>query len=204
LKLIGAEPFPFFVRTVAGFAPTPQGDASLCKALWGSLETTFEPPSYLVKKLADGTLSAFRVLLQERDAKCGSEPIRETQVLNAVPLTKGRGQAGTPHRSVAKTPKARDNMCNRSPRKTLHQRITTCGDCGGRGPIIEETCPKCHGTGQTTQDQTLTVQIPVGVEEWMATCQTKSAFRADKKDRTKHTVHLYCRADDFRLDVVLP
>jgi molecular chaperone DnaJ len=47
------------------------------------------------------------------------------------------------------------------------QRITMCADCGGRGSIIEQTCPECRGTGETTEDETLTVQIPVGVEEGM-------------------------------------
>jgi molecular chaperone DnaJ len=50
----------------------------------------------------------------------------------------------------------------------LLQRITTCTECGGRGSIIEQLCPECHGTGETAEDETLTVQIPVGVEEGMA------------------------------------
>jgi molecular chaperone DnaJ len=50
----------------------------------------------------------------------------------------------------------------------LLQRITTCRECGGRGSIIEQVCPECRGAGETTQDETLTVQIPVGVEEGMA------------------------------------
>jgi DnaJ-class molecular chaperone len=93
----------------------------------------------------------------------GSGPSRGT-TLNRCENCKGTGQHVQPE--------SKENV--------LHQRITTCSDCGGRGPIIEETCPECHGTSQTTQDQTLTVQIPVGVEEGMATCQTRSAFRADK------------------------
>jgi molecular chaperone DnaJ len=55
-----------------------------------------------------------------------------------------------------------------SKENVLLQRITTCRECGGRGSIIEELCPECHGTGETAQDETLTVQIPLGVEEGMA------------------------------------
>jgi molecular chaperone DnaJ len=55
-----------------------------------------------------------------------------------------------------------------SKENVLLRRITTCRKCGGRGSIIEQVCPECHGSGETTQEETLTVQIPVGVEEGMA------------------------------------
>jgi molecular chaperone DnaJ len=50
----------------------------------------------------------------------------------------------------------------------LIQQITICAACKGRGNIIENPCPECHGTGQTEKAETLTVKIPRGIEEGMA------------------------------------
>jgi molecular chaperone DnaJ len=48
------------------------------------------------------------------------------------------------------------------------QQITTCAACHGRGSIIEKPCPECRGQGEVTRDETLTVKIPVGIEEGTA------------------------------------
>lgn len=48
------------------------------------------------------------------------------------------------------------------------QQISTCPGCAGRGTIIEEPCGDCRGTGQAVREETLTVRIPVGVEEGTA------------------------------------
>ncbi len=48
------------------------------------------------------------------------------------------------------------------------QQITTCHACHGRGTIIETPCPDCHGQGEVWREETLTVRVPVGVEEGMA------------------------------------
>jgi molecular chaperone DnaJ len=48
------------------------------------------------------------------------------------------------------------------------QQISTCPECGGRGTIIDTPCPECDGKGQIARDETLTVRVPVGVEEGMA------------------------------------
>ncbi len=50
----------------------------------------------------------------------------------------------------------------------LIQQITTCPACHGRGSIIEHPCPKCRGSGEMEQEETLMVKIPQGVEEGMA------------------------------------
>jgi molecular chaperone DnaJ len=47
-------------------------------------------------------------------------------------------------------------------------RVTTCANCRGAGKIIEEFCPECRGRGEIERDETLTVKIPVGVEDGMA------------------------------------
>lgn len=48
------------------------------------------------------------------------------------------------------------------------QQITTCPACGGKGRIIDERCPQCAGRGEVEREETLSVNIPVGVEEGMA------------------------------------
>jgi molecular chaperone DnaJ len=41
----------------------------------------------------------------------------------------------------------------------------TCPVCGGRGQVIENPCATCSGSGRTTQERTLSVNIPAGVED---------------------------------------
>nr|WP_097066336.1 molecular chaperone DnaJ [Nitrosovibrio sp. Nv4] len=50
----------------------------------------------------------------------------------------------------------------------LIQQITPCPACHGRGVINEHPCPECNGSGTVEHEETLTVKIPVGVEEGMA------------------------------------
>ena len=48
------------------------------------------------------------------------------------------------------------------------QQITTCPSCRGRREIIEQPCSECNGDREVEREETLTVDIPVGVEEGMA------------------------------------
>ncbi len=41
----------------------------------------------------------------------------------------------------------------------------SCPTCQGRGETIEDPCPSCHGAGRVTRERTLSVTIPVGVED---------------------------------------
>ena len=41
----------------------------------------------------------------------------------------------------------------------------TCPKCHGTGRIIPEPCPGCHGAGRVKQQKTLQVKIPAGVDE---------------------------------------
>jgi len=41
---------------------------------------------------------------------------------------------------------------------------TTCPECRGYGKIILKYCGSCHGTGKTTEEKTVHVKIPGGVE----------------------------------------
>lgn len=41
----------------------------------------------------------------------------------------------------------------------------TCHACQGRGEVIETPCPSCHGASRVMRERTLSVTIPVGVED---------------------------------------
>ncbi|SON58357.1 Chaperone protein DnaJ [Hartmannibacter diazotrophicus] len=41
----------------------------------------------------------------------------------------------------------------------------TCPACQGRGETISDPCPTCAGSGRTTQERTLSVNIPAGIED---------------------------------------
>lgn len=41
----------------------------------------------------------------------------------------------------------------------------TCPQCQGRGQTIKDPCPKCAGQGRVTQERSLSVNIPAGIED---------------------------------------
>ncbi len=41
----------------------------------------------------------------------------------------------------------------------------TCPQCQGRGTIIADPCPKCSGQGRVTEERSLSVNIPAGIED---------------------------------------
>jgi len=41
----------------------------------------------------------------------------------------------------------------------------TCTSCQGRGEVIDDPCGDCNGSGRTTKQRTLSVNIPAGVED---------------------------------------
>jgi molecular chaperone DnaJ len=41
----------------------------------------------------------------------------------------------------------------------------TCPSCQGRGEMIQDPCDDCNGSGRTTKERTLSVNIPAGVED---------------------------------------
>jgi molecular chaperone DnaJ len=44
-------------------------------------------------------------------------------------------------------------------------RTQTCPECGGVGTVISTPCDGCRGTGQTTEERTLDVEIPPGIHD---------------------------------------
>lgn len=60
------------------------------------------------------------------------------------------------------------------------RQITTRPECGGRAMLIETPCPQCAGTGKITRDETLTVRIPVGIDEGTALRISGRGLPADR------------------------
>jgi molecular chaperone DnaJ len=46
----------------------------------------------------------------------------------------------------------------------LFQIQQTCPSCGGRGAVITDPCLKCRGAGRVSVEQSVTVEIPAGVD----------------------------------------
>jgi molecular chaperone DnaJ len=44
-------------------------------------------------------------------------------------------------------------------------RTQTCSECGGSGTILTTPCEDCRGSGQTTEERTLEVEIPRGIHD---------------------------------------
>jgi molecular chaperone DnaJ len=40
-----------------------------------------------------------------------------------------------------------------------------CRDCRGRGLIVDDPCPVCHGSGRAMSERTMQVRIPAGVDD---------------------------------------
>jgi molecular chaperone DnaJ len=108
----------------------------------------------------------------DRVVKGGEEPLRYERPVTCEACHGSGAKAGTQPR--------RCEACEGTGRKTAQSQrrgregevivrsINPCPACQGRGQIIDQPCPECHGRGQTHREESLTVNIPVGVEEGMA------------------------------------
>lgn len=47
------------------------------------------------------------------------------------------------------------------------QTVTTCPDCNGDGTVITSKCSSCRGEGRVYGEETVTLEIPAGVQEGM-------------------------------------
>lgn len=50
----------------------------------------------------------------------------------------------------------------------MFRMVTTCPQCRGRGTMIRDKCPDCHGIGRVAAKRVVTVRIPAGVHEGQA------------------------------------
>ena len=103
----------------------------------------------------------------ERVVGGGEEPLRVARSVSCTACKGSGAKAGTAARACdACKGSGRQVKSSREGGLTLQQ-VTICPACGGRGSLIDEPCAECHGHGKVERSETLTVKVPVGVEEGM-------------------------------------
>jgi molecular chaperone DnaJ len=104
----------------------------------------------------------------ERVASGGQETVQVWRPTTCQACGGSGAKAGTTPRRCDACSGSGRQVTSRQESGITMQQITTCPGCHGRGSIIDELCPECHGRGEVEREETLTVTIPVGVEEGMA------------------------------------
>jgi molecular chaperone DnaJ len=108
----------------------------------------------------------------ERVARGGEEKLHYARPVTCVGCHGSGAKAGTHPRPCATCSGSgrltRESRQRRGKGEVRVQNITVCPDCDGAGTVIDQPCPQCGGRGQVEREETLTVNVPVGVEEGMA------------------------------------
>ncbi len=84
----------------------------------------------------------------------------------------------------------------------LGQMVTSapCGRCGGFGSVIASPCSQCRGDGRVTQERTLTVDVPQGVENG-TTLRLSDHGAAGPRGGPRGSLYVHLRvADDARFE----
>ena len=100
------------------------------------------------------------------EADTGVERDVEIETLNECPDCSGSGAAPGTFPSRCSDCGGTGEL--RQVRRTMFGNVmtaTTCPRCGGSGQEIVSPCPRCSGRGRIAEVETLTVQIPAGVDE---------------------------------------
>jgi molecular chaperone DnaJ len=183
---------------VAGFSPEDLFRNVDLGDLFGGLNFDFEGPGFgggLFERFfgrrragpaRGANLEVELYVPLERVASGGEETLRYSRSAACEACHGSGAKAGTEPR--------RCEACQGSGRKTAQSQrrgrdeevivrsITACPACQGRGKIIDQPCPACAGAGQTEREESLTVNVPVGVEEGMALRVPKHGLPAAEKD----------------------
>ena len=109
-------------------------------------------------------LAEIHLTLEEADT--GVERDVEVETLNECPDCSGSGAA--PGTFPTRCSDCGGNGELRQVRRTMFGNVMTaspCPRCGGSGEEIASPCPKCSGRGRIAEFETLSVQIPPGVDD---------------------------------------
>ena len=104
----------------------------------------------------------------ERVATGGEETVRMRHPAACTACNGSGAHAGTAPRRCDACGGSGRHVRSRREAGVMFQQITTCETCKGSGSVIDKPCPECRGRGEVERDETLTVKVPVGVEEGMA------------------------------------
>ena len=81
----------------------------------------------------------------------------------------GQGTAdGKPPKACSTCKGSGQQVVSRQKGNVSMRQISACPVCHGSGKTIEQACPDCRGRGEMEKTESLTVTIPVGVEDGMA------------------------------------
>ena len=115
----------------------------------GNIEVDIAIP---LEKVASGGEETVRYGRDAPCERCHGQGTADGKPPQACPACKGSGQQVTARQ--------KGNMSVRQ--------ISACPACHGSGKQIGQPCPACGGRGEVEKTESLTVTIPVGVEDGMA------------------------------------
>jgi molecular chaperone DnaJ len=104
----------------------------------------------------------------EHVATGGKESVRLTRLQSCSTCRGSGAKPGTQPRRCDACGGTGQRVTSRKEAGVSIQQITTCPSCRGRGELIDQPCPECNGHREVEREETLTVNIPAGVEEGMA------------------------------------
>ena len=101
----------------------------------------------------------------------GEETVRYTRLAVCQPCRGTGAKDGTKPRRCADCQgtgtKTQETRRTETAGEVTVRSIRACPACSGRGEVIEERCPECKGLGTIERDESVTVTVPIGVEEGM-------------------------------------
>ena len=87
------------------------------------------------------------------------------QTISDTPCTACRGTGAAPGTSPEICPTCEGSGMQSSQAGGVFQMSQPCVDCLGRGLIVDDPCPHCHGSGREMSAKTMQVRIPAGVTD---------------------------------------
>jgi len=103
------------------------------------------------EEIAKGTSKTIKVKKYIRCTNCGGSGAKDKNSSQTCKTCGGNGQV----RRVQNTFLGQ------------MQTVTTCPDCNGEGSVITNKCTACRGEGRVYGEETVTLDIPAGVQEGM-------------------------------------
>ena len=104
-----------------------------------------------LEEIAKGCTKEVTIERNRPCPECGGRGTRNASDVKTGPTCKGSGQV--------------QNVVNSLFGRTMT--YTTCPQCGGEGKVVSNPCPHCKGTGLERKRETVSVQVPAGVEDGM-------------------------------------
>ncbi len=102
-----------------------------------------------LEEIASGISKKIKIKKLVRCPDCNGSGAEAGTSLRTCPVCQGSGEVKTVSRSVF------GQFVN----------ITTCSNCGGEGKTIDSPCKKCYGDGRYSDEVTIKVDVPAGVQD---------------------------------------